>query len=176
MKYFYDTEFLEDGRTIDLISIGIVADDGREYYAVSKDTTRRPLQRRIRRHEWLMNNVVPSLPKPHGDWNLHMPKAWLFDYTSPLVKTSDKIADEVRDFLLAGGEPELWADYAAYDHVVLCQLWGPMVNLPTGIPMYTNDIQQAARIAGISYDNLPTGNGRHNALEDARQGRERYAF
>ena len=24
MKYFFDTEFIEDGRTIDLISIGIV--------------------------------------------------------------------------------------------------------------------------------------------------------
>jgi hypothetical protein len=29
MKYYYDTEFIEDGRTIDLISIGIVAEDGR---------------------------------------------------------------------------------------------------------------------------------------------------
>ena len=51
MKYFYDTEFLEgkqDRRflgikygktlpTIDLISIGIVCEDGREYYAISKD-------------------------------------------------------------------------------------------------------------------------------------------
>ena len=35
MRYFYDTEFLEDGETIDLISIGIVAEDGREYYAVT---------------------------------------------------------------------------------------------------------------------------------------------
>ena len=35
MRYFYDTEFLEDGETIDLISIGIVAEDGREYYAVN---------------------------------------------------------------------------------------------------------------------------------------------
>lgn len=54
MKYFYDTEFLEGTQkrrignialpkifdlnpTIDLISIGIVCQDGREYYAVSKD-------------------------------------------------------------------------------------------------------------------------------------------
>jgi hypothetical protein len=29
MKYFYGTEFIEDGKTIDLISIGIVAEDGR---------------------------------------------------------------------------------------------------------------------------------------------------
>lgn len=46
MKYFIDTEFIEDftrpwiGKTrhyIDLISIAIVAEDGREYYAISKD-------------------------------------------------------------------------------------------------------------------------------------------
>ena len=46
MKYFIDTEFLEGTQkglfketrpTIDLISIGIIAEDGREYYAISKD-------------------------------------------------------------------------------------------------------------------------------------------
>ena len=46
MKYFLDTEFLEGTQkkwfgqtkpTIDLISIGIVCEDGREYYAISKD-------------------------------------------------------------------------------------------------------------------------------------------
>jgi hypothetical protein len=51
MKYYIDTEFLEGTQskkllgitygqtkpTIDLISIGIVAEDGREYYAISKD-------------------------------------------------------------------------------------------------------------------------------------------
>ena len=39
MKYFYDTEFIEDGSTIELISIGVVAEDGREYYAVSVSYT-----------------------------------------------------------------------------------------------------------------------------------------
>ena len=28
MKFFYDTEFIEDGHTIDLVSIGIVREDG----------------------------------------------------------------------------------------------------------------------------------------------------
>lgn len=37
MKYFLDTEFIEDGVTIDLISIGIVSDDGREFYACNRD-------------------------------------------------------------------------------------------------------------------------------------------
>ena len=34
-RYFIDTEFMEDGHTIELISIGICCEDGREFYAVS---------------------------------------------------------------------------------------------------------------------------------------------
>ncbi|GAA3877990.1 polyadenylate-specific 3'-exoribonuclease AS [Saccharothrix violaceirubra] len=177
MRYWYDTEFLEDGRTIDLISIGIVAEDGREYYAVNEDATYGKLNRRIRRHQWLMDNVVPGLPKPHGDRILHMPDRWLFDYHAPEVKPHHRIADEVRDFLLATDSPVLWADYGAYDHVVLCQLWGPMVDLPKGLPMFTRDIQQEAARLGIGWDELPQQeSGHHNALADARHCRLRWRY
>jgi hypothetical protein len=37
LRYFYDTEFIENGKTIDLISIGVVREDGRSYYAVSTE-------------------------------------------------------------------------------------------------------------------------------------------
>jgi hypothetical protein len=176
-EYDYDLEFLEDGRTIELISIGIVADDGREYYAVNREITRGKLLKRIKRHEWLMDNVIPSLPKPHGDWNLHMPKSWLFDYNSPLVKSRERIAGEVRDFLYAADAPVLWADYGAYDHVGLCQLWGPMVELPSGLPMFTCDVQQEALRLGVGWDEMPKQEtGLHNALEDARHNRVKRQF
>lgn len=172
MRYFYDLEFLEDGQTIELISIGIVSDDGREYYAVSADATRGRLERRIRRHDWLMTNVVPTLPQPHGDWRNHMPKSWLFDYNSPLVKPRAMIAREVQEFLLAADKPVLWADYGAYDHVALCQLWGAMIDLPDGLPMFTCDIQQEALRLGVAWDELPQQeSGQHNALADARHAR-----
>lgn len=172
MKYFYDCEFLEDGRTIVLISIGIVAEDGREYYAVNRDM---PV-RRIRKHQWLMDNVVPHLPQPHGDWILHMPKRWIFNYYDPAVKPRQQIAVDVRDFLLAGdGQPELWAWYGAYDHVALCQLWGRMIDLPKGIPMWTNDLRQECH--RLSNPQVPEQNdGEHNALADARHLRVIDAF
>lgn len=174
MRYFYDTEFLEDGRTIELISIGIVAQDGREYYAVSREATRRRLTRRIRRHDFLMQCVVPHLPQPHGDRKNTAPIRWLFDYASPLVKPRSTVAWEVRDFLLDGPtEPELWAWYAAYDHVALCQLWGPMVDLPEGVPMYTNDLKQEVQRHGNPLM-PPQVEGEHNALADARHVRNRY--
>ncbi|MGW6531489.1 3'-5' exoribonuclease domain-containing protein [Streptomyces venezuelae] len=162
----YDLEFLEDGRTIELISIGMVCDDGREYYAVNRDM---PV-RKIRKHKWLMENVVPSLPKGHGDRRKHVPKSWLFDYADPLVKRRGHIADDVMAFIrAAGSDVDLWANYGAYDHVCLAQLWGRMIDLPEGVPMFTNDIQQEARRQGLGWDDLPKqGSGEHNALADAR--------
>jgi len=166
----YDTEFLEDGKTIDLISIGLVAEDGREYYAVNKAASKWRLRRRIRKHAWLMANVVPSLPKAHGDWNLYMPKRWLFNYSDPCVKPRDQIAREVAAFILAARpDAQLWAWYGAYDHVVLCQLWGRMIDLPKGVPMWTNDLkQEARRLGNPKLPSLP-GAREHNALDDARE-------
>jgi hypothetical protein len=177
VRYFYDTEFLEDGKTVDLISIGIVAEDGREYYAVSSECVTRRFERRIRKSEWLMANVVPSLPKPSGDWNLHMPKSWLFNYHGHEVKPRAQIAQEVKDFLLKADAPELWADYGAYDHVALCQLWGRMIDLPSGMPMFTRDIQQEAARLGFAWDELPRQDeGLHNALADARHCKVKWDF
>jgi hypothetical protein len=153
MKYFYDTEFHEDGHTIDLISIGIVAEDGREYHAVNAGAD----WARIRKHEWLMANVFPQLPFS-GDW-----------------KPKEQIRDEVREFLLASTPPDLWAWYSAYDHVVLAQLFGPMIDLPEGIPMYTHDLR--AYIDYLPDATLPKqAGGLHNALEDARWVKQAHAY
>lgn len=162
----YDLEFLEDGRTIELISIGMVCDDGREYYAVNRDM---PV-RRIRKHKWLMENVVPGLPQGHGDQRLSMPKRWLFHYPDRAVKLRTQIADEVMDFIRAAGpDVEMWANYGAYDHVCLAQLWGRMIDLPEGVPMFTRDIQQERARLGLDWDALPKQEGgEHNALADAR--------
>ena len=67
LRYFYDCEFLETGSSIDLISIGIVTEDGsREYYAVNLEINAGKLHSAIRRHRWLMDNVVPHLPLIDG--------------------------------------------------------------------------------------------------------------
>lgn len=162
MKIWYDTEFLEDGRTIELISIGMVAEDGREYYAVSADM---PIKRIIR-HDWLMANVVPSLPIVRHDGIRPLSKPFL-DHAHPDVKERASIATDVRRFIQATPDVELWAWYGAYDHVALCQLWGAMVDLPEGVPMFTNDLKQEALRLGDPQ--MPEQeHGLHNALADAR--------
>lgn len=151
MRYWYDTEFKEDGRTIDLISIGIVAEDGREYYAVN-DNADWP---RIRQDEWLMANVVPTLGGPDN------------------FRFKDLIANEVREFLTVDGKPDLWAWYGAYDHVTLCQLWGKMIDLPKGIPMFTRDLRSEV----TRWTPLPKQpDGLHNALADARWLKTRFEY
>jgi 3'-5' exoribonuclease-like protein len=163
MKIYYDTEFLEDGETIALISIGMVTEDGREYYAVNREM---PV-RRIRKSPWLMENVVPSLPKGSGDMRNHMSSRWLFHYGDPLVKRRATIAREVAAFIQETPDAELWAWYAAYDHVALAQLFGRMLDLPDGVPMWTNDLKQEAHRLGNPA--LPEqAAGVHNALSDAR--------
>jgi hypothetical protein len=179
MKYFYDTEFLEDGKTVDLISIGIVAEDGREYYAVSSEVNDDELKTRIRRHDWLLKNVVPSLPLTNaGVWSFtppsNEPDMFSLDMRNTLVRPRWLIANEVREFFAQDTSPvELWADYAAYDHVVLCQLWGTMMALPKGMPMWTHDLEQAWEDAGRP-DRPEQNAGQHNALEDARWNAKLY--
>ena len=143
-RFFYDTEFIEDGETIDLVSIGIVRDDGRTYYAISED------HRPELASQWVEDNVLDQLP----------------DRSDSAWKPLDEIAFEVAVGLQAGGPIELWADYGAYDHVALCQLFGTMMDLPSHVPMFTHEFQQEWERAGKP--KLPTQEGdEHNALADA---------
>jgi hypothetical protein len=176
-RYYYDTEFLENGRTIDLISIGIVNEEGESYYAVNAEVGESvedgSLGKRIAASDWLMKNVVPHLPL-YGDvkrYNGVPSNRWMpppLDMKSTTVRPAWVIANEVREFLAEGGDDiELWANWGAYDHVALMQLYGPMIRRPEHIPMYTNDIQQAARMVG-GLEHLPAQEGtEHDALADA---------
>ena len=58
MRYFYDCEFIEDGRTIELVSIGVACEDGREFYAVSTEFDD------SRAVPWVRRNVLDKLPSP----------------------------------------------------------------------------------------------------------------
>lgn len=71
MKYFIDTEFHEHKKpikflgitiakvwTIDLISIGIKCEDGREYYAINRDLN----LKYAKKDKWLKINVLDKLP------------------------------------------------------------------------------------------------------------------
>ena len=172
-RVFYDTEFREDGRTIDLLSIGLVRETGESYYAVVSDAD----WDAVTKDDWLRENVWRSLPVRGmkialtsvggGKHERRVQYSGFLDTTSVLVKPKWVIANEVRDFLTGTPNLELWAWYAAYDHVALAQLWGKMIHLPKGIPMWTNDLRQEAERLGNPP--LPEqAEGVHNALADAQ--------
>lgn len=138
MKIWFDTEFIEDGKTIELISIGMVSEDGREYYAESADCDH------SRASDWVRENVLAHLT---GE-----------------TKTRAEIAQDIIAF--AGESPEVWAYYADYDWVVLCQLFGRMIDLPKGWPMYCRDLKQEAD--RLSRRLPKQDDTEHHALADAR--------
>lgn len=152
MRYFYDCEFIEDGTTIELVSIGVVDENGRAFYAVSTEFDP------SRAGEWVRRNVLGKLPAP----------------ADPAWRSRAAIRDDLLAFLTEPGEPiELWAWMAAYDHVALCQLWGDMRALPRVIPRFTHELRQRVEDAGSPP--LPAAPAdQHDALADARHNLARW--
>lgn len=154
MKYFLDTEFIEDGRTIELISIGIVSEGAREYYAISSEFDE------SKANDWVKENVLRKLEPG-------------------IVRTTKRtMAKQIVDFITANGQFkegfEFYGYFADYDWVVFCQLFGTMMDLPEGFPMYCRDIKQLCDDLGNP--KLPIQHFEHNALSDAKWNREAYEF
>lgn len=143
-KFTFDTEFIEDGKTIDLISIGIInIDTNEELYLISSDFDA------SKANEWVKTNVLSKLDE-------HEPR-----YTKQAIKS------KILDF--CGSNPEFYAYYTAYDWVVFCQIFGKMIDLPKGYPMLATDLKQEILRQGITKEQLPPDpTNEHNALDDAR--------
>jgi hypothetical protein len=152
VRFFYDCEFIEDGITIDLVSIGVVDEGGREFYAVSSEFDP------TRAIEWVRRNVLDKLPAP----------------ADPAWRSLERIRAELLAFLTEPNEPiELWAWMSAYDHVALAQLWGDMRALPRPVPRFTHELRQRWEDAGSPA--LPgIGTDQHDALADARHNLARW--
>lgn len=162
---FFDCEFIEDGETIELLSLGAVTLDGHEFYAVNSEAKLNHAS------AWVLENVVPQLDmivNPllyHGD----------LDHEGG----PDYIAQAFFQFVSAarnrGGTPKVdfWGYYADYDWVTVCQLYGPMVDLPEGFPMLAYDMRQYLDTMG-RFEMKQPENAPHHALLDARWVREAY--
>ena len=248
MKYFIDTEFLEGAQkgwfgkitkpTIDLISVGIVCEDGREYYAISKDFNLKEawnrydlikdgfrdvgLTPKFKKVYWIKENVLKPI------WNEFVAEEFktdilaynecTFSYSSmkrlikKYGKTNKQIAKEIKHFVAnrpIEADKEQWildydtkdvqfyGYYSDYDWVVFCWLFGKMIDLPKGFPMYCIDLKQTLDEKVINHlerwnfptfrfedgikklkehENYPKQTNEHNALADARWNYELYKF
>ena len=147
MRFFLDAEFGRTAPEVTLVSVAAVAEDGREYYAVSSEFD--PLAV----HPFVRDHVLPQLP-PAAGW-----------------RSRAVIAQELEAFF--GDDPTWWAWMGGYDHVALCQLWGEMPALPRAFPRYTMDVRQLWHHLGRP--TMPKQrSGLHDALADARHCKARY--
>lgn len=178
MKFFLDTEFIEDGKTIDLISIGMVAANSKELYLQNLDCDF------SKASDWVRRNVLFDLPQfDIGNWK---PKpSSVLSGTPTVWYNRAQIQAEVQNFLNRnspyvagnpGGEkPEFYGWYCDYDWVVFCQLWGTMMDLPKTFPRYCRDLKQTCDEKGNP--ELPKQEaGKHNALGDAKWNKQVYDY
>ena len=243
MNYYYDTEFIEWTQkkmfgqtkpTIDLISIGIVCEDGREYYAISKDFNLKEAWNRYdeikdgfrdfgltpnyKKVYWIRDNVLKPIfielrAKEVEEYNIAQRRNVVLDFPTysfcfrefkrlinKYGKTNKQIATEIKEFVgteetIGNWEQvkdkmntQFYGYYADYDWVVFCWLFGNMIDLPKGFPMYCIDLKQTLDekikkswkdvemstwghngIENITkLPNYPKQTNEHNALEDAR--------
>lgn len=171
-RYFVDSEFIDDGLTIGLISIGLVCEDGRELYLQSCEFNPQ------KANQWVKDNVLPylslcpcecSTPREGDNIAKFMQRELRVHDKGQCVdqqrgrihncpwRNRSQMAREVASFLDPSvyGKPELVSWCGAYDFVALCQLFGTMMDIPSDWPHYMRDIQMLLDERGISDDELP---------------------
>jgi hypothetical protein len=197
MNYYIDTEFLEGTQkkrifgipcgntppTIDLISIGIVSEDGREYYAISKEFNLEEAWYRYdlkvdhgkpqgfgdKKVYWIRDNVLFPIYQECivGDaknifpFTLKTMKWVIYAYG----KSRKDIAAGIKMFVGTKETIGNWEEvkdkmntkfygyYANYDWVVFCWIFGKMIDLPKSFPMYCIDLKDRFELARIEYGN-----------------------
>lgn len=133
MRFYLDTEFVDRGRHgIELISIGVVSQQGFEFYCINKEVML------VAVGDWHWEHVMPHLP-PFGS------ERWdTYGNIGPALETwvNNCIGNGDDDTV------EFWAWYADYDFVVMSQLFGPLIHRPKNWPMYCRDLKQYADSLG----------------------------
>lgn len=175
-KVFIDTEFIESfildekGRpfhNLDLISIGLVKENGDSYQALSNEYVFENAD------DWFREKIITPI---YIDANLAAIN--YINYTNFHKfsgKSKAKIAEEIKDFV--GVDPVFYGFYSSHDHVVLSSLYGKIFNLPDGWSLYMRDIKQIMDGFNIKLDTVLKGIPQtqiHDSLKNAQWIREAY--
>ena len=97
MRFFLDTEFIEDGERIHPLAVAIVDEVGAAFYAVITDVDRSLAG------DWVKANVLPYLDERPAD-------------AYCMMGTRSEVAEAIRQWVADRTDtPEFWADYAAYN-------------------------------------------------------------
>jgi hypothetical protein len=164
MRYYLDTEF--DEKRAQLISIGLVAQNGREFYAVNESYDQEHMS------DWLKEHVKPLL------YNTDVIDASTrFGRTAMpsqfVSEQSFNIARDLVDFIGPDHDVEFWGYKCAWDIVLVHRLFGGYSEISEAghpIPLTCSDLTQLARSLGIESlkEKVPPFEPAHHALVDAR--------
>ena len=164
MRFFIDCEFnAEIGPQIELISIGIAAEDGRNYYAVSSEFDPDKCSDWVKKHvfpklgpEEFVTNIIPAFPS--------------------IPKTLIEMRREIKEFV-GTKQAQFWGFYAAWDWLLLGQhIMEGMLSLPANWRHLCMDVKQWQIQSGApEFPPLPNTEA-HNALNDAIWTRDYYKY
>ncbi|MBL7729660.1 MAG: 3'-5' exoribonuclease [Chitinophagaceae bacterium] len=168
-KIFLDTEFTGLHQHTSLLSIGLVAETGEEFYAELTDYNEGEVT------EWLRENVMNKMWLATGQ---AFDKAVKGTY---LRGNQNEVTEALRQWLEPFEAIEIWADVLAWDWVLFCELFGGAMYIPENIFYAPFDTGTLFRYKGLTrpvskYAEDPDryefagadAVWRHNALADAR--------
>lgn len=161
---FLDTEFTGLRQNAQIISIALVCDDERWFYAEFNDYDPGLLT------DWHREHVLPHLYFADVKTVPQAP-------SHSVIMSGDvqEIAAALKNWLGGFDAVEIWADVLPYDWVLFCELFGGALNLPPNVFYIPFDIATALRMQHSDPDmdrlllaGMPPDLPRHNALDDAR--------
>ena len=168
MKIFFDTEFTGLHQNTTLISIGLVSENGKTFYAEFNDYDKSQVD------EWLQENVINNLC--YNDVDVVINKSHPHKNDDYVMKDDkESIAYSLQVWLSQFEKVEMWSDCLAYDWVLFNQLFGHAFNIPENVYYIPFDICTLFAIRNIDQDinreefsGMKNNNQKHNALWDAK--------
>ena len=157
-KIFFDAEFTGLHQDTTLISIGLVSECGKTFYAELTDYDKGQVD------DWIQENVINNLSIDPSGIELYV-VGDSFDVRNELSEWLSQFCDGT----------EMWSDCLSYDWVLFCQLFGHAFKIPGNVYYIPFDICTLFKDRGIDPDinreefaDFKTNSRKHNALHDAR--------
>lgn len=164
VKCFFDCEFTQLVPNTTLVSIGIVADNGKEFYAETTDYDQSLV------NEWIEENVLENLLL--NDFDIVNETVGALT----MVKdTTEKVGLKLQEWLNTFDKVEMWSDVMHYDMYLFQGLMGGAFSVPSHVDYIGYDIATVMKMFGLDPDlsreafiDRPIEGIKHNSLYDAR--------
>ena len=137
-KIFLDTEFTGLHKNTTLISIGLVSECGKTFYAEFNDYNYAQVD------DWIEDNVLNNLLYK-GIYQILEGTKQNVSYKSGKSNIKEKLEEWLAQFK----EVEIWSDCLAYDWVLFCDIFGNAFNIPENIYYIPFDICTSFKELGI---------------------------